>query len=152
MGQRYSNASLRCLKQRLSSNSSQSTCQPNSDKESPLWNVHSQVIYWRTAAEIDDKNGHCQLKRRLREMATSSLRILIKGLLRSLLIIEFNLASTQALACSDGILDTVGVFARRSFVMRVSNTSLLGAQESKPQICGRDQKRTMENVPQTSPS
>jgi hypothetical protein len=43
----------------------------------------------------------------------SSLRILIKGLLRSLLIIEFNLASTQALACSDEILDTVGVIARR---------------------------------------
>jgi hypothetical protein len=42
----------------------------------------------------------------------SSLRILIKGLLRSLLIIESNLASTQALACSDEILDTVGVFAR----------------------------------------
>jgi hypothetical protein len=47
----------------------------------------------------------------------SSLRILIKGLLRSLLIIEFNLASTQALACSDEILDTVGVFARRSFAI-----------------------------------
>jgi hypothetical protein len=45
------------------------------------------------------------------------LRILIKGPLRSLLIIEFNLASTQALACSDEILDTVGVFARRSFAI-----------------------------------
>src|SRR5476649_790546 len=38
----------------------------------------------------------------------SSLRILIKGLLRSLLIIEFSLASTQALAYSDEILDTAG--------------------------------------------
>jgi uncharacterized metal-binding protein len=29
----------------------------------------------------------------------------------------FNLASAQALACSDGILDTAGVFARRSFTI-----------------------------------
>src|ERR1700681_1673867 len=56
----------------------------------------------------------------------SSLRILIIGLLRSLLIIEFNLALTQTLACSDEILDTVGVFARRSFVVRVSNKPASG--------------------------
>jgi len=29
------------------------------DKESPLWNVHSQVIYWWTATEIDD--GHAYM-------------------------------------------------------------------------------------------
>lgn len=29
------------------------------DKESPLWNVHSQVIYWWTASEIDD--GHAYI-------------------------------------------------------------------------------------------
>jgi hypothetical protein len=28
------------------------------DKESPLWNVHSQVIYWWTAAEIDEKRAY----------------------------------------------------------------------------------------------
>lgn len=25
------------------------------DKESPLWNVHSQVIYWWTATEVDEE-------------------------------------------------------------------------------------------------
>lgn len=29
------------------------------DKESPLWNVHSQVIYWWTATEVDD--GHAYI-------------------------------------------------------------------------------------------
>jgi hypothetical protein len=28
------------------------------DKESPLWNVHSQVIYWWTATEIDDQRAY----------------------------------------------------------------------------------------------
>ena len=28
------------------------------DKESPLWNVHSQVIYWWTATEIDDERAY----------------------------------------------------------------------------------------------
>lgn len=27
------------------------------DKESPLWNVHSQVIYWWTATEVDEKRA-----------------------------------------------------------------------------------------------
>lgn len=28
------------------------------DKESPLWNVHSQVIYWWTATEVDGENAY----------------------------------------------------------------------------------------------
>jgi hypothetical protein len=28
------------------------------DKESPLWNVHSQVIYWWTATEIDEERAY----------------------------------------------------------------------------------------------
>jgi hypothetical protein len=28
------------------------------DKESPLWNVHSQVIYWWTATEIDAERAY----------------------------------------------------------------------------------------------
>jgi hypothetical protein len=28
------------------------------DKESPLWNVHSHVIYWWTATEIDDDRAY----------------------------------------------------------------------------------------------
>jgi hypothetical protein len=28
------------------------------DKESPLWNVHSQVIYWWTATEVDEERAH----------------------------------------------------------------------------------------------
>jgi len=28
------------------------------DKESPLWNVHSQVIYWWTATEGDEEHAH----------------------------------------------------------------------------------------------
>lgn len=27
------------------------------DKESPLWNIHSQVIYWWTATEVDAKRA-----------------------------------------------------------------------------------------------
>jgi len=28
------------------------------DKESPLWNIHSQVIYWWTATEVDDERAY----------------------------------------------------------------------------------------------
>jgi len=28
------------------------------DKESPLWNVHSQIIYWWTATEVDDTHAY----------------------------------------------------------------------------------------------
>lgn len=28
------------------------------DKESPLWNIHSQVIYWWTATEVDDEHAY----------------------------------------------------------------------------------------------
>ena len=28
------------------------------DKESPLWNPHSQVIYWWTATEIDQERAY----------------------------------------------------------------------------------------------
>jgi hypothetical protein len=28
------------------------------DKESPLWHVHSQVIYWWTATEVDEKRAY----------------------------------------------------------------------------------------------
>ena len=28
------------------------------DKESPLWNIHSQVIYWWTATEIDKEHAY----------------------------------------------------------------------------------------------
>jgi hypothetical protein len=28
------------------------------DKESPLWNIHSQVIYWWTATEVDDETAY----------------------------------------------------------------------------------------------
>jgi len=28
------------------------------DKESPLWNIHSQVIYWWTASEVDEEHAH----------------------------------------------------------------------------------------------
>ena len=34
------------------------TYQIRPDKESPLWNVHSQVIYWWTATEIDDEKAY----------------------------------------------------------------------------------------------
>ena len=34
------------------------TYQVRPDKESPLWNVHSQVIYWWTATEIDDERAY----------------------------------------------------------------------------------------------
>jgi len=28
------------------------------DKESPLWNIHSQIIYWWTATAVDDENAY----------------------------------------------------------------------------------------------
>src|SRR6185295_19471118 len=34
------------------------TYQVPPDKESPLWNVHSQVIYWWTATEIDEEKAY----------------------------------------------------------------------------------------------
>jgi hypothetical protein len=36
----------------------QATYETTPDKESPLWNVHSQVIYWWTATEIDDEKAY----------------------------------------------------------------------------------------------
>ena len=36
----------------------QATYKTTPDKESPLWNVHSQVIYWWTATEIDEDRAH----------------------------------------------------------------------------------------------
>ena len=34
------------------------TYQTRPDKESPLWNTHSQVIYWWTATEVDEKHAY----------------------------------------------------------------------------------------------
>lgn len=34
------------------------TYQVRPDKESPLWNVHSQVIYWWTATDIDEEKAY----------------------------------------------------------------------------------------------
>ena len=34
------------------------TYKTNPDKESPLWNIHSQVIYWWTATEVDEKHAY----------------------------------------------------------------------------------------------
>jgi hypothetical protein len=34
------------------------TYQVRPDKESPLWNVHSQIIYWWTATEIDEERAY----------------------------------------------------------------------------------------------
>jgi hypothetical protein len=34
------------------------TYQVRPDKETPLWNVHSQVIYWWTATEIDEERAY----------------------------------------------------------------------------------------------
>ena len=36
----------------------QATYKTTPDKESPLWNIHSQVIYWWTATEIDQDRAH----------------------------------------------------------------------------------------------
>jgi hypothetical protein len=34
------------------------TYETTPDKESPLWNVHSQVIYWWTATEVDEEGAY----------------------------------------------------------------------------------------------
>ena len=34
------------------------TYETTPDKESPLWNVHSQVIYWWTATEVDQDHAY----------------------------------------------------------------------------------------------
>jgi len=34
------------------------TYKTHPDKESPLWNVHSQVIYWWTATEVDEERAY----------------------------------------------------------------------------------------------
>jgi len=34
------------------------TYESNPDKESPLWNIHSQVIYWWTATEVDEDHAY----------------------------------------------------------------------------------------------
>jgi len=34
------------------------TYETTPDKESPLWNTHSQVIYWWTATEVDEEKGY----------------------------------------------------------------------------------------------
>ena len=36
----------------------QATYQTRPDKESPLWNTHSQVIYWWTATEVDKEHAY----------------------------------------------------------------------------------------------
>ncbi len=36
----------------------QATYETTPDKESPLWNVHSQVIYWWTASEVDAEHAY----------------------------------------------------------------------------------------------
>jgi hypothetical protein len=36
----------------------EATYKTRPDKESPLWNVHSQVIYWWTATEIDEERAY----------------------------------------------------------------------------------------------
>ncbi len=36
---------------------SEATYETTPDKESPLWNVHSQVIYWWTATEVDEEHA-----------------------------------------------------------------------------------------------
>jgi hypothetical protein len=38
--------------------STKATYETTPDKESPLWNVHSQVIYWWTATEVDEKHAY----------------------------------------------------------------------------------------------
>ena len=36
----------------------QASYQTRPDKESPLWNIHSQVIYWWTATEVDEEHAY----------------------------------------------------------------------------------------------
>ena len=35
----------------------QTTYETKPDTESPLWNIHSQVIYWWTATELDEDHA-----------------------------------------------------------------------------------------------
>jgi hypothetical protein len=37
---------------------SKATYKTTPDKESPLWNVHSQVIYWWTVTEVDEEHAY----------------------------------------------------------------------------------------------
>ncbi|MFN2171892.1 MAG: DUF1566 domain-containing protein, partial [Candidatus Promineifilaceae bacterium] len=39
------------------STTAQETYETTPDKESPLWNTHSQVIYWWTATEVDEETA-----------------------------------------------------------------------------------------------
>lgn len=41
-----------------SEETAEATYQTTPDKESPLWNVHSQVIYWWTATEVDAEHAY----------------------------------------------------------------------------------------------
>jgi hypothetical protein len=36
----------------------EATYETDPDKESPLWNLHSQVIYWWTATEVDEDQAY----------------------------------------------------------------------------------------------
>ena len=36
----------------------QASYQTCPDKQSPLWNVYSQVIYWWTATEVDEEDAY----------------------------------------------------------------------------------------------
>jgi len=36
----------------------EATFEETPDKESPLWNIHSQVIYWWTATEVDNEHAY----------------------------------------------------------------------------------------------
>ena len=36
----------------------EATYETTPDKESPLWNIHSQVIYWWTATEVDEEHAY----------------------------------------------------------------------------------------------
>jgi hypothetical protein len=38
--------------------SAQAAYKTTPDKESPLWNTHSQVIYWWTVTSIDDTHAY----------------------------------------------------------------------------------------------
>jgi len=44
---------------RWDANSAQPSYAIQPDKESPLWDIHSQVIYWWTATEADE--GHAYI-------------------------------------------------------------------------------------------
>jgi hypothetical protein len=40
------------------SETAKATYESTPDKESPLWNIHSQVIYWWTATEVDEERAY----------------------------------------------------------------------------------------------